>query len=223
MNFDTHWDRDQRARRTWHGAHLERPPFARHRRRWRFGRAELVATALAGIFGGLGWAALPLMLEKAPARSAPEPARDPWTESRRSAASLAPQEAAPLTLLDEPALAAVRARFTLCHAGGGANCVVDGDTFWMGGVKIRIADIDTPETHPARCAREAELGEAATRRLRELLNAGAVSLISIDRDADRYGRKLRRVAVDGRGVGDMLIAEGLARPYAGGFRNGWCV
>lgn len=223
MNFDTRWERDHRARRTWHGAHVERRLLTRHRRRpWRFGRAELAAAALVGIFGGLGWAALPLMLEKAPARSAPEPARDPLAESRRPAAALAPREAAPPTALDEPAPAAVRARFTLCHTGGGANCVVDGDTFRIGGVKIRIADIDTPETHPARCAREAELGEAATRRLRELLNAGAVSLAPIDRDADRYGRKLRRVAVDGRGVGDTLIAEGLARPYAGGFRNGWC-
>ena len=49
-------------------------------------------------------------------------------------------------------------RFSLCHTGGGGNCVVDGDTFWCNGQKIRIADIDTPETHPARCAAEAELG-----------------------------------------------------------------
>ena len=43
-------------------------------------------------------------------------------------------------------------QFGLCHSGGGANCVVDGDTFWIDGTKIRIADIDAPETHPARCA-----------------------------------------------------------------------
>ena len=156
--------------------------------------------ALAGVFGGLGWTALPLALGEAPV---------PRAEGGR----VAP---------DAAAAAAVRARFTLCHTGGGANCVVDGDTFWMGGTKIRIADIDTPETHPARCPREAELGQAATRRLHALLNSGTVSLESIDRDVDRYGRKLRRVAVDGRGVGDTLIAEGLARPYEGRRRAGWC-
>ncbi len=116
---------------------------------------------------------------------------------------------------------ATRATFGFCHSGGGTNCVVDGDTFWMAGVKIRIADIDTPETHPARCPEEARLGAAATQRLQALLNSGAVSLHSIDRDADRYGRKLRRVSVNGRGVGDTLIAEGLARPYLGR-RMGWC-
>jgi endonuclease YncB( thermonuclease family) len=54
-----------------------------------------------------------------------------------------------------------------------------------------------------------------------LLNGGAVSLQAIDRDEDRYGRKLRIVLVDGRSVGDRLVGEGLARPYAGG-RKPWC-
>ena len=112
--------------------------------------------------------------------------------------------------------------FGSCHAGGGINCVVDGDTFWMGGEKIRIADIDTPETHPALCAREAALGKAATKRLRSLLNAGPFSLQSIDRDTDRYGRKLRIVVRGGVSLGDVLVSEGLARPYQGGYREGWC-
>lgn len=114
------------------------------------------------------------------------------------------------------------ANFGLCHTGGGRNCVVDGDTFWLNGQKIRVADIDTPETHPARCPGEAALGDAATRRLQELLNAGDFSLRSVDRDRDRYGRLLRVVERDGQSLGDMLIAEGLARPYAGGIRAGWC-
>jgi endonuclease YncB( thermonuclease family) len=101
------------------------------------------------------------------------------------------------------------------------NCVVDGDTFWMEGEKIRILDIDTPELHPARCAEEERLGEAAKARLHDLLNSGAVTLERAGRDRDRYGRLLRRVEVGGQSVGDMLIGEGLARPYAGG-RRGWC-
>jgi len=120
-----------------------------------------------------------------------------------------------------PGTQSIRANFGYCHTGGGTNCVVDGDTIWLGGQKIRVADIDVPETHPPRCSREAELGEAATRRLRQLLNGGAVSLQAIDRDQDRYGRKLRIVLVDGRSVGSRLVDEGLARRYAGG-RRPWC-
>ena len=131
----------------------------------------------------------------------------------------------PGALVPEPEAAAgdtLRARFGLCHTGGGTNCVVDGDTFWFAGQKIRIAGIDTPETHPARCAEEAMRGRAATLRLHQLLNAGPFSLHSIDRDTDRYGRLLRTVTRGGRDLGEVLIAEGLARPSAGGMRDGWC-
>src|SRR5689334_9400441 len=61
-------------------------------------------------------------------------------------------------------------RFMFCRTGGGYDCVVDGDTAWVGGVKVRIADIDAPETHPPHCPEEARLGERATRRLAELMN-----------------------------------------------------
>lgn len=116
---------------------------------------------------------------------------------------------------------ALSARFALCHSGGGSNCVVDGDTFWFAGDKYRIADIDTPETHPARCAEEAALGDAATERLRTWLNAGAFSLESAGRDTDRYGRNLRIVTRGGTSVGSVLVDEGLARPWEGR-RRPWC-
>lgn len=114
-----------------------------------------------------------------------------------------------------------RVAFGYCHSGGGTNCVVDGDTIWLAGQNIRIAGIDAPETHPPRCSREAELGDQATRTLQALLNSGAVTMTGIDRDRDAYGRLLRNVAVDGRDVGESLIAAGVAREYAGG-RRGWC-
>ena len=120
-----------------------------------------------------------------------------------------------------PGQGTIRASFGFCHSGGGTNCVVDGDTLWLGGEKIRVADIDAPETHEPRCAAEQKLGDKATRRLRELLNNGAVSLQPIDRDQDKYGRKLRIVLVDGTSVGERLVDEGLARRYAGG-RRPWC-
>ena len=112
-------------------------------------------------------------------------------------------------------------RFGFCHSGGGANCVVDGDTFWMDGEKIRIADIDAPETHPARCAGEERLGNAATRRLQALLNAGPIRLAAADRDVDTYGRKLRVVMRGGQSLGGVLVDEGLARQWVG-HREPWC-
>lgn len=116
---------------------------------------------------------------------------------------------------------ATRAAFAICGSGRRVNCVVDGDTFWFRGEKIRILDIDTPELSPPRCAEEERLGRAAKARLHALLNAGTVTLERAGRDRDRYGRLLRRVHVNGQPVGDALIAEGLARPY-GGARRSWC-
>jgi micrococcal nuclease len=129
---------------------------------------------------------------------------------------------APISVMQSPTAISGTARmFALCHVGGGTNCVVDGDTFWMDGQKIRIADIDTPETHPPRCPEEATLGAQATQRLQALLNAGPVTLESIERDTDKYGRALRIVTRDGQSLGAVLVAEGLARSWDGA-RHPWC-
>jgi len=92
----------------------------------------------------------------------------------------------------------------------------------MNRTKIRIADIDTPETHPPRCKAEARAGHRATLRMQALLNAGPFTLVPIKRDVDKYGRKLRLVQRDGRSLGDTLVREGLARRYGGGKRSPWC-
>lgn len=113
------------------------------------------------------------------------------------------------------------ARFKLCNWASKQNCVIDGDTFRYRGDTIRISDIDAPETRDFKCASEAALGGRATDRLLELLNAGTFSLRSSGRDVDRYGRKLRTVVRDGRSLGDILIAEGLARRWDGA-RRSWC-
>lgn len=101
------------------------------------------------------------------------------------------------------------------------NCVVDGDTFWFRGEKIRITDIDTPELDPPRCETERIKGEAAKTRLLALLNAGKFSLSAGFRGEDKYGRKLRTVTRAGKSLGDALINEGLARSWNGA-RHGWC-
>ena len=112
-------------------------------------------------------------------------------------------------------------RFTICHTGGGRNCVVDGDTAWIDGVRVRVADIDAPETHPSRCPEEARLGDKATQRLRELLSAGPFEMRTIDRDEDPFGRKLRILVREGQSLGGVLVTEGVARWYRGG-RQPWC-
>lgn len=112
-------------------------------------------------------------------------------------------------------------QYPLCSSRKRRNCVVDGDTFYFGTEKIRISDIDAPETSPPRCALEADLGDRATTRLSELLSAGPFELVRFDRDTDRYGRKLRVAMRDGRSLGDVLVSEGLARTWTGR-RQPWC-
>ena len=100
--------------------------------------------------------------------------------------------------------------------------MIDGDTLRHNGVKIRLADIDTPEIFSPKCASELELGQRAKHRLLELMNAGSFSVVHTgSRDEDVYGRKLRVITRDGRSVGETLIAEGLARRWDGA-RRSWC-
>lgn len=111
--------------------------------------------------------------------------------------------------------------FTLCDGAARQNCVIDGDTIRYRGIKIRLEDIDAPEVFSPRCASEAARGRQAQERLLQLINAGPFRLGGGSRDEDRYGRKLRVIERDGRSLGEMLVAEGLARRWDGA-RRSWC-
>lgn len=113
------------------------------------------------------------------------------------------------------------AAFALCPAGPRTTCVVDGDTFWMAGEKVRIADINAPETHSAQCPAEQARGDAATRRLIALLNEGPFELAPYARERDHYGRLLKVVVRHGQSLGAVLVREGLAEPWRGR-RSSWC-
>jgi endonuclease YncB( thermonuclease family) len=103
------------------------------------------------------------------------------------------------------------------------TCVVDGDTIWYKGEKIRIADLDTPEVSNPGCANEAAMGRKATLRLQALLNAGPFSFEPNPdgRAEDDYGRSLLLVTRGGASLGAVLVDEGLAEQW-GGVRREWC-
>lgn len=112
--------------------------------------------------------------------------------------------------------------FQKCATGTRQACVVDGDTIWLNGQKIRVADIDTPEVSEPKCSSELAAGKRATDRMLELLNEGSFELKGWPgRDTDHYGRRLRVLIRDGRSLGDVMVSEGLARTWSGR-REPWC-
>ena len=105
----------------------------------------------------------------------------------------------------------------ICPPGPRDNCVVDGDTFWINGEKVRIADIDAPEL-AGKCSDERDLALQSRNRLAQLLDEP----FSLQRQGkDQYGRTLAVVWVAGRSVGNQLVNEGLARAWIGR-REPWC-
>lgn len=93
--------------------------------------------------------------------------------------------------------------------------VVDGDTVRYQGQRLRLLDIDAPETGDPRCAAEARAGAAATAAVRSVL-AGQQVTIRYSGRSDRYRRPLVRISTGAGDVGSRLVAQGLALPYRGG-------
>ena len=90
-------------------------------------------------------------------------------------------------------------------------------------VGVRLRGVDTPESGGrAKCMSERKLAERATRFTRQAITAAGS--IEFERPSwDKYGGRVDAdVWVDGERLADLLIAAGLARPYEGGKRAGWC-
>lgn len=106
-----------------------------------------------------------------------------------------------------------------------ALAAIDGDTVVIGDTRYRIANIDAPEIHAAKCDAEKRLALVAKRRMDDLLRSGPVRVTIGDpvdgRRTDRHGRTLATLSVDGRDLGGIMIDEGLARPWEGR-RRSWC-
>jgi endonuclease YncB( thermonuclease family) len=113
-----------------------------------------------------------------------------------------------------------RENFRMCGRDR-VTCVVDGDTIWLQGVNLRLESYDTPEPHTNICggAAEVALAHRASARLLQLLNGNSFTVDT--HGADRYGRTLATIRVGGTDVGDILIAEGLARKWPNGHEF-WC-
>lgn len=109
-----------------------------------------------------------------------------------------------------------------------ANCapavvrVWDGDTvrigFGPGSERVRLANIDAAEID-GQCKAETERARLARARLAQLLRGRDVVIVRAG--VDRHGRTLATLQVGGIDVGDILVAEGLARTWNGG-RQPWC-
>lgn len=128
---------------------------------------------------------------------------------------------AALMAMSTPALA-----IDECSGGNRAarklSCVVDGDTIWHRGVKMRLLDIDAPETSGAECSQERAIGKQATRRLQQLMGRGYRIQDGGKKDRTSDRRSLVRVILpDGRDAGEVLINEGLAQPWPNK-GNIWC-
>lgn len=80
--------------------------------------------------------------------------------------------------------------------------VIDGDTFRVGGERIRLRGIDTPELTELE-------GPAAKQRLEQILHAGSIHIVPHGRDV--YHRLLADVFVNGHNVAEILRTEGFSK------------
>jgi micrococcal nuclease len=99
---------------------------------------------------------------------------------------------------------------------------IDGDSIVSpAGQEIRVANIDTPELH-GQCESERRMARQAKDATQATLNAAqSVTLRPYHRPQDRHGRALAYVIVDGRDLGELLVAQGLARTWTGRGQS-WC-
>ena len=109
--------------------------------------------------------------------------------------------------------------------------ILDGDTFAAYvniapdvriTVRVRLINVDTPEMN-GKCESEIARAKLARARTAELIPVGTVVELTGIKDDKYLGRIDAYVAMpDGRDVGEVLLAEHLARRYSGGRRESWC-
>lgn len=90
-------------------------------------------------------------------------------------------------------------------------------------LSVRIYGVDTPEKgSKAKCAKESEMGLAATKFTGSVVNQATKRQVVI-RSWDKFGgRVLGDVLLDGQSLREMLIQKGYAREYFGEAKKSWC-
>lgn len=96
----------------------------------------------------------------------------------------------------------------------GAVHVIDGDTFDVGGVRVRLHGIDAPEVdqtcaHPQRG--EWNCGAFVRDEIRDRYEGRTANCQQID--MDRYGRVVGKCFIDGRDINQIIVEDGLAEAY----------
>ncbi|MBI5263855.1 MAG: thermonuclease family protein [Bradyrhizobium sp.] len=106
-----------------------------------------------------------------------------------------------------------------------AIVVVDGDTIDVGAHRYRLVGFDTPEIQTQRrqvSPDERSLAALAKQRFVELLHGGSLDLTEVDCSCPaetlgtkkcNHGRKCGILLLNGKNIGDTLIAEELAVPF----------
>lgn len=110
-----------------------------------------------------------------------------------------------------------------------AILVIDGDTVEQDGQRWRLAGIDAPEIHRARCPAERRAGIIGAARLIALLDAHGGTLTPLVNgrgtiQRDKFGRVLGTLTLgDGRAWSDIARDEGHAVAWDGkGRQPNWC-
>ena len=111
------------------------------------------------------------------------------------------------------------AGFMLCEALPHLTCVRSGDSFFLRGQLIELADVETPRRYASECQAATQLSWKSALRLRDLLNSAPFDLEGTEQGPD--GAQLRLVTRDGKSLGAELVAEGLAKEKAAAAAN-WC-
>ncbi|CAH0343609.1 hypothetical protein RHI9324_05346 [Rhizobium sp. CECT 9324] len=125
---------------------------------------------------------------------------------------------AALAALATSSAPAAQDHWPVCTSGKRNTCIVDGDTFWLQGIKHRIVGYDAPEAGDgARCGQERALADRATQQLQHLMSAPGIQYQV--QGEDRYGRTLTRVMTPQGDIADQMIGLGLGRAYRGGYRD----
>ena len=104
--------------------------------------------------------------------------------------------------------------------------VIDGDTIEVcnlnGVERIRIADLDAPESYRPACAKEKLAGIEAKQAAIQFFVRPSVDLDIQRRSTDRYGRSIADVSVNGKDFRQHMITEGHGVQWQFNEKYDWC-